>query len=917
MKLKCNHAFIIGPYTNNKQTDTNADADANADDEFADLPGLESNKSYDSVDSDDDDDDDLTSAILFQHGLDPSDPIVQVENDEDDVEVNELLIQKDVQEDMQTSGTDHNDKWATYIKEKEKLISSNTKTEVKSSNFPPKVVWHVVDDVKKEDVPEHQEVHKKRGIVDFDFSEKNRTVPATDKRLRNARINFFELFKHLYPGDVRDNLEQMNEEIKLDNKKQRDGKRQMKLISEREFWVFWGLMLACRTTDYCNGEAMFDIPKQPGHGLNATFSRFDPNVWMTKKRFQAIKKYMSYAFQDKSKKGTDDWWQIVNLFEEFNENRKRTVAASVMKTVDETMSAFKPQTTPTGNLPFISYVSRKPEPLGTEFKTVACTELEMFLYAELCRKKGDVTRTKKYKKVSSKKVVQMTLRLMNETKCEMDDTSEKVVIDDTNKKQVNDDTTQVNNDDDNTSNTSDSSDSDSDSDTSGDDDDDDDDDDDNDKPQQAYDNRNTYLGDAWFASIDLAYHGADKSPPAPTPIQENQQRTSSKKKKSKKKKQPPPKPNSHFIGPVKTSHAGYPKQFIATTMAKWPAGSHLVLKSKVRDQVLYAVGYKYCKKKVLFFIMTDGASHTEPGSPYVAKWKDKNGNHCEKLVPRPECIALYFERSNVIDVLNQIRQHLLKLEKCWVTQCGFFRIITTFFGITVIDTYRGYMHHINHLNKHKKEGLTAIQFADMLALDMLQNHEARLTEDSFSLTKNDREVAEVRRAKEKVPTQINTESQQSDISSLPPFDTDHCRTVSVTTNIQQPSSSSTASTTMTTSTDFDPVLEWIMNEQEKIEVSKHKLLKNLDLKEKDNSNKCGSRNARGRCRLCKVVFPNRSSRRKTSTYCECCTDVRQPPKEWFWVCAEHCHSKHQELVRQDTREKVASERGVSVKNAAI
>ena len=102
MKLKCNHAFIIGPYTNtsNKQIDTNPDADANADDEFADLPGL---NSYDS--DNDDDDSDLTSAILFQQGLDPSDPIVELENDEDDVEVNDLLIQKDIQEDMQTSGT--------------------------------------------------------------------------------------------------------------------------------------------------------------------------------------------------------------------------------------------------------------------------------------------------------------------------------------------------------------------------------------------------------------------------------------------------------------------------------------------------------------------------------------------------------------------------------------------------------------------------------------------------------------------------------------------------------------------------------------------------------------------------------------------------------------------------------------------
>ena len=55
----------------------------------------------------------------------------------------------------------------------------------------------------------------------------------------------------------------------------------------------------------------------------------------------------------------------------FNTNRKSTVAASRFKTLDESMSAYRPQTRKTGNLPNIRYILRKPEPLGTEFKTVA------------------------------------------------------------------------------------------------------------------------------------------------------------------------------------------------------------------------------------------------------------------------------------------------------------------------------------------------------------------------------------------------------------------------------------------------------------------------------------------------------------------------------------------------------------------
>ena len=35
------------------------------------------------------------------------------------------------------------------------------------------------------------------------------------------------------------------------------------------------------------------------------------------------------------------------------------------------MSAYRPQTRKTDNLPTISFILRKPEPLGTELKTVA------------------------------------------------------------------------------------------------------------------------------------------------------------------------------------------------------------------------------------------------------------------------------------------------------------------------------------------------------------------------------------------------------------------------------------------------------------------------------------------------------------------------------------------------------------------
>jgi hypothetical protein len=45
------------------------------------------------------------------------------------------------------------------------------------------------------------------------------------------------------------------------------------------------------------------------------------------------------------------------------------------------------QTRKTGDLPHLSYILRKPEPLGTEFKNIACTITGVFLHLEIQRGK--------------------------------------------------------------------------------------------------------------------------------------------------------------------------------------------------------------------------------------------------------------------------------------------------------------------------------------------------------------------------------------------------------------------------------------------------------------------------------------------------------------------------------------------------
>ena len=61
------------------------------------------------------------------------------------------------------------------------------------------------------------------------------------------------------------------------------------------------------------------------------------------------------------------------------------MVSSYEKVLDESMSSWRPRTTATGGLPNISFIMRKPEPLGTELKTVCCAKTGVMTYMEIMR----------------------------------------------------------------------------------------------------------------------------------------------------------------------------------------------------------------------------------------------------------------------------------------------------------------------------------------------------------------------------------------------------------------------------------------------------------------------------------------------------------------------------------------------------
>ena len=78
------------------------------------------------------------------------------------------------------------------------------------------------------------------------------------------------------------------------------------------------------------------------------------------------------------------------------------------------MSAIRFRTTVKGNLPHLSYIFRKSEPLGTEFKTIACSVTGALLFIEVQRGKEGVKDSRYQKKLGA--TAACTNRTMEETR---------------------------------------------------------------------------------------------------------------------------------------------------------------------------------------------------------------------------------------------------------------------------------------------------------------------------------------------------------------------------------------------------------------------------------------------------------------------------------------------------------------------
>ena len=96
------------------------------------------------------------------------------------------------------------------------------------------------------------------------------------------------------------------------------------------------------------------------------------NRYMKLYRFKEFRFFYPRIYELTLEKDNDPWYCFSSAIKEFNDIRNEQVQSSWVKVLDKSMSAWRLHTSKNGGLPNISFIIRKPEPLGTEFKTVCC-----------------------------------------------------------------------------------------------------------------------------------------------------------------------------------------------------------------------------------------------------------------------------------------------------------------------------------------------------------------------------------------------------------------------------------------------------------------------------------------------------------------------------------------------------------------
>ena len=111
---------------------------------------------------------------------------------------------------------------------------------------------------------------------------------------------------------------------------------------------------------------------------------------MTKNRWRKLRSKMAFGPSDEGALAADEWAFVRPLVDAFNKHMADVLSPGWLLCIDESMCAWRGHQGKgdPDKIPFLSFVPRKPEPLGGEMKTTADALSGIMMYIEICEGKA-------------------------------------------------------------------------------------------------------------------------------------------------------------------------------------------------------------------------------------------------------------------------------------------------------------------------------------------------------------------------------------------------------------------------------------------------------------------------------------------------------------------------------------------------
>jgi len=208
------------------------------------------------------------------------------------------------------------------------------------------ITWKVIAaNDPKEIIPEKESIQY--GLKGFDI-----------ESYKKSEI-FVAIFLQLAFKNWKEKVVKMNEAVQASKAKVRD-------FTQSEFLM--GLAILVGAAEFAKrGSDLFSVNDQ-AEGNEEKWVSLCPDPQFEKLmpfyRWKEFRRFFPCIFEDASRKDSDPWWQFSSAVDDFNSIRRDLLSSSRWISIDETMSAWQPRKTALGGLPNISFIARKPEPLG-------------------------------------------------------------------------------------------------------------------------------------------------------------------------------------------------------------------------------------------------------------------------------------------------------------------------------------------------------------------------------------------------------------------------------------------------------------------------------------------------------------------------------------------------------------------------